>query len=204
MFRPRRIPRAERASGAGSFGVFRVSPPWRKFPMIRPIAAWRSSAKRSAPRVPGLRPPLAYLAAVLFSALALVLTLVIESRIDLAVYPAFLVAVVSSAWFGGWGPGLLSTLLSALACNVFFLTPGPFFIASEQAGHIVEFVLCGTALTALTERLRKINREAVKEIVRRGAAEDSAHRLNAELEDRVRSRTRELETALSELNAFSY
>jgi signal transduction histidine kinase len=138
------------------------------------------------------------------SGLVLILTRLIHSQVELAVYPAFLVAVVASARLGGWGPGILCTVLSALACNVFFLSPGPFFDPSDRVGHLVEFVLCGTVLTALTGRLRKIHRAALEEIVRRAEAEEAVRRLNAELEDRVRSRTREVETALSELNAFSY
>src|ERR1700740_1849079 len=35
----------------------------------------------------------------------------------------FLCAVILSAWFGGIGPGLLATVLSALAFNYYFLPP---------------------------------------------------------------------------------
>lgn len=172
--------------------------------MLRPLSAWNSFRGRSVGRPRRIRPPQGYAAAVLLSALVLILTLLIHSQVELAVYPAFLVAVVASARLGGWGPGILCTILSALACNVFFLSPSPFFVPSDRVGHLVEFVLCGTVLTALTGRLRKIHQAALDEIVRRAEAEEAVRRLNAELEDRVRSRTREVETALSELNAFSY
>ncbi len=172
--------------------------------MFSSVSARNSPESRPAGRPRRVGPPQGYAAAVLLSALVLILTLLIHSQVELAVYPAFLVAVVASARRGGWGPGILCTILSALACNVFFLSPGPFFVPSDRAGHLVEFVLCGTVLTALTGRLRKIHRAALDEIVRRAQADEAVRRLNAELEDRVRARTREVETALSELNAFSY
>src|SRR3989442_2300461 len=39
----------------------------------------------------------------------------------------FYPAVMLSAWFGGFGPGLLTTLLSALAMDYFWLPPAPGF-----------------------------------------------------------------------------
>src|SRR5437764_15118668 len=37
--------------------------------------------------------------------------------------PLFFAAVMLSAWFGGWGPSLLATILSAVATTYFFENP---------------------------------------------------------------------------------
>jgi C4-dicarboxylate-specific signal transduction histidine kinase len=64
-----------------------------------------------------------------FAVLSLATTLLISRWLSLYVgFPGtlFLCAVVLSAWFGGVGPGLLATMLSALAFHYYFLhSPGP-------------------------------------------------------------------------------
>src|ERR687886_1589703 len=42
---------------------------------------------------------------------------------DASPFIAFLAAVIIAAWFGGLGPGLVATTLSALTNNYFFLSP---------------------------------------------------------------------------------
>jgi C4-dicarboxylate-specific signal transduction histidine kinase len=64
-----------------------------------------------------------------FAVLSLATTLLISRWLSPYVgFPGtlFLCAVVLSAWFGGVGPGLLATMLSALAFHYYFLhSPGP-------------------------------------------------------------------------------
>jgi len=65
-----------------------------------------------------------YLLSIAFVAAALAITLGI--REFSAVYPtffAFYAAVAVSAWYGGYGPGWLSVVLSTLTVNYFFLPP---------------------------------------------------------------------------------
>ena len=79
------------------------------------------------------RSPLArYAVAVFATALAFALTLGLESVMAHNPFLFFVVAVVVSAWFGGLGPGLLSSALSALGSSYFccrrrtpFLPPAP-------------------------------------------------------------------------------
>lgn len=63
--------------------------------------------------------------AVLFVALAFVLTLVLDYWMGMAKTPfiLFFAALTVSAWYGGQKAGLLATVLSALLVNFFFQTP---------------------------------------------------------------------------------
>jgi K+-sensing histidine kinase KdpD len=73
-----------------------------------------------------------YGAAVLATALALVVQLLAWPYIQPLPFLVFFGAVMFSGWQGGWGPGLLSTALSALAADWFFLVPRFAFAASTQ------------------------------------------------------------------------
>ena len=61
--------------------------------------------------------------AVALSALALILMLLLRPLMEPSIFFLFLAAVAVSAMYGGLGPGLVATLLSALAANFFFLAP---------------------------------------------------------------------------------
>ncbi|MCZ7572140.1 MAG: PAS domain S-box protein [Ardenticatenaceae bacterium] len=70
------------------------------------------------------RPPLLrYGVAVLTTALALLLTLLLQSLIEPGPFLLFFAAVALTAWYGGLGPALLATLLGALASDYFLLPP---------------------------------------------------------------------------------
>jgi PAS domain S-box-containing protein len=62
-----------------------------------------------------------YALAVLSVAAALVVTLLL--RPDELATPVLFLAIMLSAWFGGFGPGLLAALLATLALAYFFLPP---------------------------------------------------------------------------------
>jgi len=64
--------------------------------------------------------------------------------------------------------------------------------------------LCEKRLVKLPSEDGDLVRASFVDITRRKEAEDEIRRLNAELEERVRQRTNELSTAVSELEAFSY
>src|SRR5881409_297612 len=95
----------------------------------------------------------------------------------------FYPAVMLSAWFGGFGPGLLTTLLSALAMDYFWLPP-TFAFGMQEPGDLIGFVLflgVGLLVSALNARLLRAQRhaEAVAAEMRHEAderrkAEDSA------------------------------
>jgi perosamine synthetase len=70
----------------------------------------------------------------------------------------FYPAVMLSAWFGGFGPGLLTTLLSALAMDYFWLPPAPGF-GIREPGDLMGFLLflaVGFLASSLNARLPRM------------------------------------------------
>jgi C4-dicarboxylate-specific signal transduction histidine kinase len=88
------------------------------------LFCWSGSMPRSKPFL-WPKPPaiLSYSIAVLSVAAALIISRLPAVHLQDAPVSLFLCAVLLSAWFGGIGPGLLATALSALAFNYYFLPP---------------------------------------------------------------------------------
>ena len=61
--------------------------------------------------------------AVLLSALALVLMMLLRPLMEHSIFLLFIAAVAVSAMYSGLGPGLVATVLSALLSDLFFLPP---------------------------------------------------------------------------------
>jgi len=61
----------------------------------------------------------------------------------------FLCAVILSAWFGGAGPGLLATALSALAFYYYFLPPTHSLAANLKKYHAFSSSWCQRYLSGL-------------------------------------------------------
>jgi diguanylate cyclase (GGDEF)-like protein len=94
--------------------------------------------------------------AVGLSALALVLMLILWPLMEPSVFFLFLAAVAVSAMYGGLGPGLAATTLSALAGNYFFLEPYDVaFSRSEGALRLLVFVSTGVIVSWLAEGHKK-------------------------------------------------
>jgi signal transduction histidine kinase len=96
-----------------------------------------------------------YGVAVVSSGAVLLLSLLIHPKLDLAVLPMFLAAVMLSAWRSGWGPGIVATVLSSLAATYFFMPPVRSLALPENVAHVGEFVLSGAVITGLTAALRR-------------------------------------------------
>src|SRR5262249_34639776 len=79
---------------------------------------------------------------------------------DAVPHMTFFPAVMIAAYFGGFGPGLLATLLSAVAAN-YYLTGQ---LSSFQVGSVndvaalILFVLVGTIISGLCESLHRVQR----------------------------------------------
>jgi len=112
------------------------------------------------PKPPGFW---SYWIGVLSVAAALVISRLPAVHLQDAPVSLFLCAVILSAWFGGVGPGLLATALSALAFNYYFLPPiyslGP---KPEEIPRLVIFTvsalfvgLLSAAQRNATESLRR-------------------------------------------------
>ena len=64
-----------------------------------------------------------YSVAIIAVVIAFLLTQIIWWLIQPHLYPLFLAAVMVSSWYGGMGPGLFATALSAVLCAYFFVPP---------------------------------------------------------------------------------
>src|SRR2546425_10026241 len=105
----------------------------------------------------------------------------------------FYPAVMLSAWFGGFGPGLLTTLLSALAIGYLYLPPTP-SLRIRDPGDLMGFLLflcVGLLFSALNARL----------LASRHRAESAARDLQREIEERrtVEAVAAKLATVANEL-----
>jgi C4-dicarboxylate-specific signal transduction histidine kinase len=88
------------------------------------LFCWSGSMPRSNPLLWPKPPAIwSYGIAVLSVAAALIISRLPAVHLQDAPVSLFLCAVLLSAWFGGIGPGLLATALSALAFNYYFLPP---------------------------------------------------------------------------------
>ena len=84
----------------------------------------------------------------------------------------FAPAVMVSAWYGGFGPGMLATILGAVLGDYFFVGPIGFDVDSLSLARVVVFLFVGTQISWLSDALLNAN---------------------SRLEARVRERTAELE-----------
>lgn len=129
----------------------------------------------------------AYALATTFATLALLVRLVVGEVISGSPFLTFIPAVIASALLGGFGPGMLATILSALLAW-YFLVPTYWSFAFDKRGDasaLALFVVIGTlgciVIQGFLAAITKLRAE------RRHIAE-----LNASLEERVALRTRDL------------
>ena len=135
--------------------------------IMRPIRA-------AAPRLPG------YGLAVGLSALALVLMVLLRPLMEHSTFFFFLAAVVISALYGGLGPGLVATVLSTMACALFFLPPDSVPLSGpEEALRLTIFLSTGVIVTWLAEghkraedRLRRRSEDLERWMAKRKALEE--------------------------------
>lgn len=105
-----------------------------------------------------------YSVAVVAASLAVLLTQGLWWQIQPTVYPFFLSAVAISSWYGGIGPGLLATALSALASKYFFIPPVYSLIVNwHSLLRVVYFVLVALLITSLNAMLRSAQLQAQRE-----------------------------------------
>jgi len=154
----------------------------------------------------------AYSVALISTAFSLLVRMALHPWVkDDGPFLFFAPAVMFSAWFGGFGPGLLATAAGAMIADYYLLEPrGMFSIASSDIAKFTVFAVVGVQISWLSGALRsaKNRAEADAHAARRGekllekarAALQVAH---DELEQRVRERTAELGLQKSLLEAQS-
>ena len=104
-----------------------------------------------------------YIPALLFVSTATGLKLLAFADLERAIpFTFFYAAVAASAWWGGFGPGLLATLLASLAARYFFLVPrySLTVYSSINAARIALFMIEGILLSGLGGSYPKARRIA--------------------------------------------
>lgn len=117
--------------------------------------------------------------AIAASCAALVLTYVFQRLITNPVFEFCQAAVVLSAWYGGFGPGITAGIVGALGLDYFFIPP--LFELTLSADDFVRLVIFGAVaflISWISSRLKQTNAELA--------------RSNQEMEARVRQRTDDL------------
>jgi signal transduction histidine kinase/ActR/RegA family two-component response regulator len=142
---------------------------------------------------------------VALAAVAVTLQVTLLARSYLTVMPesTFVAAVAVASWYGGVWPGLLSTVLSALAVD-YFLIP-PLYEINFDAGHLFRlttFVIVSLVISSLhhslkreTKRAEEREQDALRELAERQRVESE----RAALLEREREARRQVERAQGRL-----
>lgn len=127
---------------------------------------------------------------------------------DDVVVPLFLMAIATTIWYGGTGPGILAIAVAAVCVNYFFTVPlYSFEIDPADRLNFGVFVLFAGLIGWFASRRRRIEeqlrqaRDALQaEVLERTRQGEEIRTLNRDLE----RRSRELEATNKELEAFAY
>lgn len=135
---------------------------------------------------PGGTPParVAYAVAVLAVGAASLVAWLVGDTIAGAIALQFFMAVVVSAWFGGFRPGLLATVLAAVVCEVWFHPP-LFGVDWGTALRLGMFSIVAALTSSLYANSQKAHREAERLL-----AEEQRARADAETANRAKDSPR--------------
>jgi K+-sensing histidine kinase KdpD len=156
------------------------------------VARWRRSLIRR------------YGIALLFVAVALVSTLLLQRFFPYPFLFLFFAAVMASAWFGGTAPGLFAVLISTVAVDFFFVPPlYSFAINATDSAYFAAFIICAVVASWVSSSKRK-SEEALREArdrleVRVAERTAELQKSNTELQEHERQRAR-LESEKSSLS----
>jgi len=97
------------------------------------------------------KPLLRYGTAVALTAASTLLTFWLRSFLDRGIMVLYIPAVMLSAWYGGLGPGLLTTLLSVVITAYFFLNPTLSFVihSADDFAQLAVFSLVAFFISLL-------------------------------------------------------
>ena len=104
--------------------------------------------------------PLRYGLAVGLAFLALLFTMLLPLLPKEGIFLLPLAAIILAAWYGGWGPGMLATLVSGLAIDYLFIPPINSFVILplENAVGLTVFTAVALLLIKFSEARRRDER----------------------------------------------
>ena len=135
---------------------------------------------------------------------ALGLTRLIWPVIEPTSSPLFLAAVVVSAWYGGFGPGLLTTALGALGKVYFFLKPTSSLRIEDAATalQLCLFVVLAFLISSLTGALRRAHSNNVALVAQEQTARAAADAANRAKDVLLATVSHELRTPLQAISTW--
>ncbi len=99
---------------------------------------------------------LLYGLAVLTTGMTLVITLLFRSIFKEIPFLLFWLTIIGNAWYGGFGPGLLTTVLAAFTVDYFLLGHANHFVTSlEELSQVGVFIIIGSVLSLFFKGLRR-------------------------------------------------
>ncbi|HET7094343.1 MAG TPA: PAS domain S-box protein, partial [Thermomicrobiales bacterium] len=108
-------------------------------------------------RVRGRTPLQRYVAAVIVVVIGAVVAALLRPQFDFGLLPPFLAAVAVSAWFGGFGPGLLTGVLSVVAIDLILAgSIGQFALAGNELSRFAAFLLTAALIAALSASQQRV------------------------------------------------
>lgn len=122
------------------------------------------------------------------------LSLAVERHLPRALFSFFWPAVVGVAIFAGFGPALLTSVLSVVAVGYWFIPPVHSLKADDPTEllPLVFFVVTSALISSITQRRRLLEERAA-----------NAARANAELATQIEQQSIELESQLEESQAMA-
>lgn len=121
---------------------------------------------------------------LLLSVLAVTTTYALEAWVPQTPAPILFAAVALAAWYGGIGPGLLSTAICTLGLNIFLERPAG---APSPGGsafvHLIVFVLVAVLVSTLTERMRNAEAQARADADRLSILADASRAFSTSMSD---------------------
>lgn len=135
------------------------------------------------------RPLTRHAVALLLTAAALGLTFLVRSLIPgiTLQVPFFLCAIVGAAWFGGFMPGILASIVSLICIGSFFLLPGREVFSAAELFRLSMHFVAGAGISWLGGLQLRREEDLVRALER--------------LEETVQERTLDLRTVNGKLSA---